>query len=316
MICGKHRGLTASETLLVAVVGVAVALMIAGRFIGAPRQESRRITIERMNVVMDGLQLYALDNGGVFPTTEQGLRALLVRPEADLGTLAVTLEGEEVLVDGWGMPLHYICPGGEGRPYDLWSGGADRAGVAGKTPTCNLEPLHHPRCGFRRTSPCPCARRAVGVFVCGAQEATAVPAGWETTVIADCADASIFSAGYTPDRQGALTPGSCRPPPRRVRGESPRHVRPHAAGAREARLTWAGPYAPFDAISLRVKNPNGHERARTWNCWTPTACATRTRPGPATERNWRQIIVRRAGHAERPTSIRAPASTSRLCRRW
>jgi general secretion pathway protein G len=129
MICGKHRGLTASETLLVAVVGVAVAVMIAGRFIGAPRQESRRITIERMNVVMDGLQLYALDNGGVFPTTEQGLRALLVRPEADppIRWRGPYVEGEEVLVDGWGMPLHYICPGGEGRPYDLWSNGADRA---------------------------------------------------------------------------------------------------------------------------------------------------------------------------------------------
>lgn len=140
----------------------------------------------------------------------------------------------------------------------------------------------------------------------GAQEATAVPAGWETTVIADCADASVFSAGRTPDRPEfafdawELSPTTSA----RVRGESLRwHVRPRAAGAREARLTWAEAVrAPFDAISLHVKNPNGHELRAHLELLDADGVRYASPPVDlATERNWRQIIVRRTEFtAERP----------------
>lgn len=129
MIRGNRRGMTASETLLVAVVFAAIALMLAWRFIGEPSQGARRLTIERMNVVIGGLQTYAIDNGGVFPTAEQGLQALTVRPTDNppIRWRGPYVEGEDLFVDGWGVPLNYVSPGGDGRPYDLWSNGADRA---------------------------------------------------------------------------------------------------------------------------------------------------------------------------------------------
>lgn len=126
---GNRHGMTASETLLVAVIFAAVALMLAWRFMGDPGGDARRTTIERMNVVMDALETYAIDAGGVFPSTEQGLRALLTRPAVNppLRWRGPYIESDDVLVDGWGVPLHYVSPGAEGRPYDLWSNGADRA---------------------------------------------------------------------------------------------------------------------------------------------------------------------------------------------
>lgn len=129
MIRGNRRGMTASETLLVAVVVAAVALVLAWRFIGEPGEDARQITLQRMSVVMDGLETYAIDNGGGFPTTEQGLRALVVRPTTDppVRWRGPYVESEDVLMDGWGVPLSYVSPGAGGRPYDLWSNGADRA---------------------------------------------------------------------------------------------------------------------------------------------------------------------------------------------
>jgi len=129
MIRGNRRGLTASETLLVAAVVAAVALMLAWRYIGEPGEDARRITLRRMSVVMDGLETYAIDNGGNFPTAEQGLQALVARPTVDppVRWRGPYVESEDVFVDGWGVPLSYVSPSSEGRPYDLWSNGADRA---------------------------------------------------------------------------------------------------------------------------------------------------------------------------------------------
>lgn len=129
MFRSHRRGLTPSETLLVAAIIVAVVLIVFWRVIGQPEEEGRRITIARMELVMDALERYAIDNGAVFPTTEQGLQALIKRPTTEplpIRWRGPYLDDEQALVDGWGVPLQYVSPGGDGRVYDLWSNGADR----------------------------------------------------------------------------------------------------------------------------------------------------------------------------------------------
>jgi len=69
-----------------------------------------------------------LDNG-VFPTTEQGLDALVRRP--GVGRLVPNwpeggyLDKQEVPRDPWGNPYIYISPGQHSPDYDMKSFGAD-----------------------------------------------------------------------------------------------------------------------------------------------------------------------------------------------
>ena len=115
------------------LIGVAIILVavIAGTHRRAVQQQ-RDVTIERLNLIQDGLTRYATDNGGMFPTQKQGgLQALVAAPK--LPPLPHNWRGPyvaaaAVLVDGWGNPFFYTQPGGgdPARPYDVWSFGRDR----------------------------------------------------------------------------------------------------------------------------------------------------------------------------------------------
>jgi general secretion pathway protein G len=130
MFRSHRRGLTPSETLIIAAILAAFALMLASKYVGDPQQEARKITIDRVQSVMDALDRYAIDSGGVFPTTDEGLTALVERPDGS-GVNArwngPYVEDREVFVDAWGAPLHYVSPVNGDEAYHLWSSGADRA---------------------------------------------------------------------------------------------------------------------------------------------------------------------------------------------
>ncbi|MFO8079133.1 MAG: type II secretion system major pseudopilin GspG [Armatimonadota bacterium] len=143
----SHRGgLTPSETLITAAILAAFALMLASRFVGDPQQEAREVTIERVETVMDALDRYAIDSGGVFPTTDQGLNALIERPEAGGANArwkGPYVEDREVFIDAWGAPLHYVSPVSGDEPYHLWSSGADRA-EGGEGADADIKSWHRP----------------------------------------------------------------------------------------------------------------------------------------------------------------------------
>ncbi len=130
MYRSHRRGLTPLETLIIAAVVAILALMLSWRFVGDPQQEARETTIARVQTVMDGLQRYAIDHGGVFPTTDEGLEALLRNP-GDQDTPSrwngPYVDNPEVFKDAWQAPLHYVSPAASDEPYHLWSSGADRA---------------------------------------------------------------------------------------------------------------------------------------------------------------------------------------------
>ena len=93
-------------------------------------QDQRRITIDRIEMNIAALTNYAIDNGGSFPTGDQGLKALVEKPTT--GPLPHNWRGPYVsdkraLRDAWDMPFHYVSPGDKRPEYDLWSNGADRA---------------------------------------------------------------------------------------------------------------------------------------------------------------------------------------------
>jgi len=118
-----QAGFTLVELLVVlAILGLlaAIAAPQVMRTLGGAKQETAHIQIEKLGSVLD---LYRLDVGH-YPTSSEGLAALVDRP----GSLAVWngpyLKNRQSLVDPWGHPYQYKFPGDHGE-YDLWSLGAD-----------------------------------------------------------------------------------------------------------------------------------------------------------------------------------------------
>jgi general secretion pathway protein G len=122
-----NRGFTLIELMVVIVILGILAGLIIPRIMGRPdeaRQTKARIMIEGIETAM---KLYRLDNG-FYPTTEQGLRALVeastIQPVPRNWREGGYLEKGKVPKDPWGNDFAYLCPGTQGE-FDLISYGAD-----------------------------------------------------------------------------------------------------------------------------------------------------------------------------------------------
>ncbi len=121
------RGLTLIEIMVVMVILGILATLIVPRIMGRPEQARRvqaRIQIESIETA---LKLYKLDSG-YYPTTEQGLEALVEAPT--VGQLPRAwrdggyMEKGKVPKDPWRNEYVYLSPGVYGD-YDLSSYGPD-----------------------------------------------------------------------------------------------------------------------------------------------------------------------------------------------
>ena len=127
----NDRGFTLIEIMVVIVILGILAAFIAPKFIGQ-EEKARNIQAKvQIKSLESALQFYKLDTGS-YPTTEQGLQALVEPPAT--GELAKSwreggyLEKGKVPNDPWGNPYIYLCPGTHGD-FDIISYGAD--GIAG-----------------------------------------------------------------------------------------------------------------------------------------------------------------------------------------
>ena len=123
----KVGGFTLIEIMVVVIILGILAGLIIPRIMGRPEEAKRTKARMQMESIETALKLYKLDNG-TYPTTEQGLQALVEAPA--VGQLARNwreggyLDKGRVPQDPWGGEYIYLSPGLHGE-YDLMSYGRD-----------------------------------------------------------------------------------------------------------------------------------------------------------------------------------------------
>ncbi len=135
-----EKGFSFLELMVVVVILGILATYIAPRFMG--RTDDAKAVKAKVDIaaIETSLKLYSLDNGH-YPTTEQGLSALIEKPSSEPIPLNWKEKGylakARIPKDPWGREYLYLSPGVHDE-YDIISYGADGApGGEGKNKDVN-----------------------------------------------------------------------------------------------------------------------------------------------------------------------------------
>lgn len=114
-------------TLLELLVVLGILAMLAGivgpqvmKHMGASKTKAARVQVEDLSAALD---MYNLDTGK-YPTTAQGLTALVSKPAEAKRWNGPYLRKSNIPKDPWINPYSYVSPGQHGK-FDLFSYGAD-----------------------------------------------------------------------------------------------------------------------------------------------------------------------------------------------
>ncbi|MBV7538586.1 type II secretion system major pseudopilin GspG [Duganella sp. sic0402] len=120
-----QRGFTLIEIMVVVVIMGVLAALVVPKLLN--RAGESKIAAAKVDIatIMQALKLYKLDNQR-YPTTEQGLQALIEKPTGGPAANGWKAGGyvEKMPRDPWGNPYQYLSPGIKGE-IDVFSYGAD-----------------------------------------------------------------------------------------------------------------------------------------------------------------------------------------------
>ena len=120
----RQHGFTLIEIMVVVVIIGLLAAVVTQQLMGNvddARASKARADIRQLETA---LTLYRIDNAR-YPTTEQGLQALVTRPDPSMTRWKEGGYVTRVSKDPWGREYLYQYPGTRGGEYDLYSLGAD-----------------------------------------------------------------------------------------------------------------------------------------------------------------------------------------------
>jgi len=120
----KEGGFTLIEILVVIIILGLLSALVAPKFFGKVDKAKIKTTGTQIALLGSALDEFRLDTGR-YPTTEEGLEALRVKPEG-LEAWDGPYLPKPPPMDAWGKPYQYKSPGDHGD-YDLFSYGADGA---------------------------------------------------------------------------------------------------------------------------------------------------------------------------------------------
>ncbi|RYY29438.1 MAG: type II secretion system protein GspG [Sphingomonadales bacterium] len=130
-----EAGFTLLEVMIVLIIVAILASLVAVNVMGRPDEAKATATKTNLSTISGALKMYRLDNGS-YPTTEQGLKALVEKTSAPPAPATFPQGGylSAPAADGWGKPYEYSSdgssftirslgkdakPGGEGIDADI-----------------------------------------------------------------------------------------------------------------------------------------------------------------------------------------------------
>jgi len=123
-----QRGFTLIELMIVIVIIGILATLLIPRIMERPEEARRIKAMADIKTIESALKLYKIDSG-TYPTTEQGIEALIKKPDTSpvpkKWREGGYLEGNAVPKDPWSNAYYYTSPGTDGRDYEIVSYGHD-----------------------------------------------------------------------------------------------------------------------------------------------------------------------------------------------
>jgi len=122
----RMSGFTLVEVMVVVVIMGILAAIIVPKIMSRPEQ-ARLVKVKQdILIIQSALDLYKLDNGR-YPTTDQGLQALVTQPAVDPIPRNWKSDGylQEAPVDPWGEQYQYINDGDKVRLFSYGPQGKD-----------------------------------------------------------------------------------------------------------------------------------------------------------------------------------------------
>ncbi len=122
----KQHGFTLLEIMVVIVILGLLAGMVVPNVMGSVDQANVQKVVTDIATIEGALKLYKMDVGR-YPTSDQGLQALIEKPSSAPVPKKYRSGGylDKLPDDSWHSPYYYKMPGDHGKHYDIFSAGPD-----------------------------------------------------------------------------------------------------------------------------------------------------------------------------------------------